>query len=245
MDSEKQNTQMQDVPPLPRPMPHSPCTPEQPSYSHARQANHRATSLPPNAATIREAHGRGPPHSRLRRVSTALSSKRDLLKAAGVDRPVLLRAVLLLLLLWCIGTTLLLSRLARRFELLEGHEAADDAGVRQLLDKWRAGGQVVTRQLGKVPLISAAYIVVAPHVGWLSALMAPHFGPLRFVGTRLVAACRLLVPAILRLKPLLERVKPLLVLIEVRTKAHMLLAEWARKGQAAVQAVAPAGSVTR
>ena len=109
--------------------------------------------------------------------------------------------------------------------------------MRKLLDKFNAGGQAVKRRLGKVPLISAAYIVLAPHVGWVYALVAPHLGPLRFIGTRAFAACRLIMPALRRLKPLfkvLERVKPLLLLVEIRAKARMLFSEWAAKGQTAV-----------
>ena len=108
------------------------------------------------------------------------------------------------------------------------------AGMRTISYKFNAGSQAVTRRLGKVPLISAAYIVLAPHVGWIYALVAPHLGPLRFVGTRVSAACKLVVPTLLRLKPLLERVKPLLLLVEIRAKARMLFTEWAAKGQTAV-----------
>ena len=203
---------------------------------------HRAATLPPKDLGW-EGRGRAPT-SRLRRASTALCSRRDLLQeraASSGIRPAFLWAAVLLLLLWCVGTTLLLVRLARNvnrveasFEQIEGPAKAQDEGVRKLLDKFNAGSQAVTRRLGKVPLISAAYIVLAPHVGWIYALVAPHLGPLRFVGTRVFAACKLIVPTLLRLKPLLERVKPLLLLVEIRAKARMLFTEWAAKGQAAV-----------
>lgn len=202
----------------------------------------RAATLPPK--DIRwEAHGRAPT-SRLRRASNALCSRRDLLQeraASSGIRPALLWPLLLLLLLWCVGTTVLLVRLGQNvnrveqsFELIEGPAKVQDEGVRKLLDKFNAGSQAVKRRLGKVPLFSAAYIVLAPHVGWIYALVAPHLGPLRFIGTRVFAACKLIMPTLLRLKPLLERVKPLLLLVEVRAKARMLFAEWTAKGQTAV-----------
>ena len=206
----------------------------------------RAATLPANNRRW-EGSSRAPATSRLRRASNALWSRRDLLQARAASsgiRPALLWTMLLLLLLWCIGTTVLLVRLARdvtrvekTFELIEAPATAEDEGVRKLLDKFNAGGQAVKRRLGKVPLISAAYIVLAPHVGWVYALVAPHLGPLRFIGTRAFAACRLIMPALRRLKPLfkvLERVKPLLLLVEIRAKARMLFSEWAAKGQTAV-----------
>jgi hypothetical protein len=200
----------------------------------------RAATLPPNDVRW-EGRGRAPT-SRLRRASNALCSRRDLLQeraASSGIRPALLWALLLLLLLWCVGTTVLLVRLARNvnrveqsFELIGG--PAKDEGVRKLLDKFNAGSQAVKRRVGKVPLVSAAYIVLAPHVGWVYTLVAPHLGPLRFIGTRVFAACKLIMPTLLRLKPLLERVKPLLLLVEIRAKARMLFTEWAAKGQTAV-----------
>lgn len=206
----------------------------------------RAATLPANDLRW-EGSSRDPATSRLRRASNALWSRRDLLQARAASsgiRPALLWTVLLLLLLWCIGTTVLLVRLARdvtrvekTFELIEAPATAEDEGVRKLLDKFNAGGQAVKRRLGKVPLVSAAYIVLAPHVGWVYALVAPHLGPLRFIGTRAFAACRLIMPALRRLKPLfkvLERVKPLLLLVEIRAKARTLFSEWAAKGQTAV-----------
>ena len=155
--------------------------------------------------------------------------------------PRLLWVILALLLLWCIGTTLLLLRLALHVDRVEHsveqleESAAVEDGVQVLLDKWRAGGLAVRRTLARVPLVSAAYIVVAPHLGWIYALVAPHVGPLRFAGSRLLWVVGQVKPLLKMVPPLLQRVKPLLVMIDLRAKVRMLLAEWGDKSAAAME----------
>lgn len=210
----------------------------EPDESPGRRA--RSASLP---QFVWQSCGRAP--------QTALQRASVTVKAVQGERYTRwLWVVMAVLLVWCVVTTLLLLRLAwhvyrveQSVELLEETTAggAEDENVKKMLDKGRAVGNALRRGVARLPLVSALYIVLAPHIGWISTLVAPHIAPLRFLGARLLWALRQLRPLFRMLPPLLQRVKPLLVAVELRAKVRMLLTEWSGKRQAAAAVASKAG----
>ena len=142
--------------------------------------------------------------------------------------------------MWCVVTTLLMLRLTLHVDRVERDmediTATQDEGVQMLIAKWRGAEQAVQRQLRRLPLVSAAWLVVAPHLGWIYALAAPHIGPLRAIGKQALALSKML-------WPLVKRAKQISVLIDVRQKLKLLIAEWSSRAASATHQ--SAGAVRR
>lgn len=137
-------------------------------------------------------------------------------------RPCALILILALVLTWCIGTTALVLRLYHSMETMQelvqnSDDVQNAAQTYAIVEKWKSAGRGVKRQLQRLPMLSAIYVLLSPHL----SMMARHLGPLKFIGGQIKVALKVA-------GPMLQGVKPLLVLVEIRQKMRVFFEQRAR-----------------